>query len=256
MSGQFRHAGPITEDQIRALFSRQAEQARERAERFGFDPIHECPYCGDTGKDPETGVYCTCPAGEQTVATLHLQTVWRNTIPPRFHDYTLSGHPNVDLAAKVAEWMKENPISTGQNLVITGGTGRGKTGAAIAAIREMHFSGALVRYWSLPDLMDVLRQEEFRQRDDLRQKPTMPWLIDSDVLLLDDMGTERPTPFVRDRLYVVFNERYTRRRPTIITTNIGSDHLKDYFGERIASRINESVRYVACSGPDLRAVKR
>ena len=176
---------------------------------------------------------------------------WPNIVPRRFRDYTLAGHPNTRLANEVGSWMDAQPTLTGENLVIQGPVGTGKTGAAIGALRELHFSGAIVRYWFLPDLMDQLRAEETGRVDELRLKPTMSYLLDCDVLLLDDAGRERPTSYVEERMKVIVNGRYSRNVPTILTTNLGSE-WEEYLGKFSASRINENARLVKATGSDLR----
>ena len=187
---------------------------------------------------------------------------WPNIVPRRFRDYTLAGHPNTRLANEVGSWMDAQPTLTGENLVIQGPVGTGKTGAAIGALREFHFAGwmgdkpevrrpLICRYWYLPDLMDQLRSEEMRSVDSMRDKPTMSYLLDCDVLLLDDAGKERNTPYVEERMLVIINGRYSRKVPTILTTNIG-DGWEQYLGPAAASRINENARHVKATGSDLR----
>jgi DNA replication protein DnaC len=124
-------------------------------------------------------------------------------------------------------------------------------------LRELHFQGAIVRYWSLPDLMDQLRADEFgRNNDDpLRKKPTMSYLQECDVLLLDDMGTERPTEYVKDRIYLIINSRYERNLPTIFTTNQNRTEFLERLSKPCASRIQQNARWVDAGGPDLRSKK-
>ena len=239
------------------LITKGRESDEQRIARFGWSPFVQCIWCGDTGIDPEFGTECHCVVGVAKNQQRIRREQWPTLVPKRFVDYTLTEHPNKRLAADVGAWLDSNPIRTGENLVIQGATGRGKTGAAIGALRELHFQGALVRYWSLPDLMDQLRAEEFGRGDteSAKSRPTMAWLTNCACLLLDDMGTERPTKYVEDRLYTLFDGRYVDKRPTVITTNYSKDKLREYWGERITSRIEESVRYVGAPGLDLRKTR-
>ena len=240
---------------------KKRESDAERIKRHGWDPFVTCAWCGDTGMIPDTQAECFCEVGTDRLTKASRELHWINIAPKRFRDYALDNHPNKVLAEAVGAWLDGDPLTTGENLVIQGGTGRGKTGAAIGAIREFHFRGKTVRYWSLPDLMDQLRSEEFERSnpqaviDSLRKKPTMSYLTDCDCLLLDDMGTERPTKYVEDRIYIIVNQRYTNGLPTIITTNWVGKRFHEYLGERVASRINESARYISAAGPDLRVVR-
>ena len=59
------------------------------------------------------------------------------------------------------------------------------------------------------------------------------------MLILDDLGAEKPSDWVKEQLYVIINRRYENMLPTIITTNCTMNELKDRIGERTASRIIE-----------------
>lgn len=252
----------MTLSNIRTLYPevprwvRGSETDADRIKRYGWDPFVTCSFCGDHGTLPGTGLPCHCLIGTAKETQRLRAERWPTLVPRRFRHYTLSGHPNQQLAGEVCQWLDRQP--TGENLVIQGSVGTGKTGAAIGAVRELHFSGATVRYWSLPDLLDQLRAEEFERKQDGpvdmgRKRPTMSWLIECDYLLLDDMGTERThSEYVTDRLYLIFNGRYTENRPTIITTNVPPSKWGEYLGDRAASRINEQATYIRAGGTDLR----
>lgn len=235
------------------------ETDADRIARYGWPADVACTFCGDTGELPDTKMECHCLAGQALYTSRHRRSQWPQLIPRRFVTYTLAGHPNTVLAQQVGAWVDQHPVGSGENLVIQGGVGVGKTGAAIGALRELFFAGHTVRYWSLPDLMDALREEEFsRTKGDEpgRPVPTMEQLLLCDVLLLDDMGTERTTAYVADRIYLIINSRYTQGRPTILTTNLNRaqmvKHFPDEMGERIISRLYESVQEVRAVGVDLR----
>jgi DNA replication protein DnaC len=238
----------------------------ERIARHGWEPFVACSFCGDTGYNPDYAysdlqggmvqVECQCIVGLQLARRYTLELDWLNIAPKRFQNYTLDTHPNEDLVNRVHDWLMANPITTGQNLVIQGGVGRGKTGVAIAALREMHFGTIhdtgepiTVQYWSMPYLMDILRKEEFERKED-GETPTWRRLIRCDCLLLDDIGAERSTPFAEDRIFLLIDGRYNKGKPTILTTNLNPAK----FGERdrVASRIRENHVWVTAKGPDYR----
>ena len=227
------------------------ETDADRITKHGWDPFVECSFCGDTGTLPISDLPCHCLTGMALEKQRKRAEQWPTIVPRAFRSYTLAEHPNRKLANEVCTWMDSHPTLTGENLIVQGPIGCGKTGAAIAALRELHFTGALVRHWFLPDLMDQLRTEEMGRADDLRQKPTMSYLLDCDVLLLDDAGKERNSRYVEERMLVIINGRYTRNLPTILTTNIG-DGWEQYLGPAAASRITENVRIIKATGADLR----
>jgi len=235
---------------------RKARQ--ERIERHGFSPDCQCDYCGDTGMNPAEGSICLCAVGDAKRQQIDLAARWPTLIPTRFESYRLGSCPNQQLADQVAHWLANDPLSDGRNLVIAGPVGVGKTGAAIGALHTLHFAGYSIGYWSLPNLMDIFRQEERglkHDRDYLgnRSVPVMETISKIDCLLLDDLGQERATAYVAERLHVLIDGRYTASRPTIITTNLSGAALAGHIGERAASRIRECYTSVQAIGPDLRA---
>lgn len=239
------------ENKLTHIVAKAREADADRRGKFGWDPFVTCTFCGDSGMLPDSKVECHCEEGVKRATQRVRIERWPTLVPHKLRDYTLSAHPRHELADGVATWLASNPCRTGQNLVIQGPVGTGKTGAAIGALRELHFSGATVRYWFLPDLMDQLRSEEFERSNAV----TMSHLLDCDVLLLDDAGKERNSRYVEERMLVIVNGRYTRNTPTILTSNIG-DGWESYLGPAAASRINENVQTIKATGADLRKARR
>src|ERR671917_458434 len=74
----------------------------------------------------------------------------------------------------------------------------------------------------------------------------------ADFLILDDLGSERVTDWVRERIFVIVNHRYRESLPTIFTSNIGPKDLAQLLGERTASRIIAMCDWIALEGEDYR----
>jgi DNA replication protein DnaC len=72
------------------------------------------------------------------------------------------------------------------------------------------------------------------------------------LLALDDLGTENPTSWARDRLYTLVNRRYLAQRPTIVTTNLSLEDLAARLGERTVSRLWGASLVVNMRGSDYR----
>ena len=117
-------------------------------------------------------------------------------------------------------------------LVILGTYGSGKTHLAAAIANYRAGLGDPPLFVMVPDLLDHLRatfsphsSTTFDRRfDEIRTAP---------LLILDDLGTQSMTPWVREKLYQLFNYRYNAELPTVITT---SDSL-DEMDARIRSRL-------------------
>ena len=151
-----------------------------------------------------------------------------------FEDRTSDGLQSDELkslqkALKVAHNYAEKPRGW---LVFMGGYGSGKTHLAAAIANYRAGLGDPPLFIMVPDLLDHLRATfspnssvAFDRRfDEIRTAP---------LLILDDLGTQSMTPWVREKLYQLFNYRYNRDLPTVITT---ADSL-DEMDARIRSRL-------------------
>ena len=133
-------------------------------------------------------------------------------------------------------------------LLLTGSFGTGKTHLAAAITHQAVQSGIESMFLTVPDLLDWLRNSfnggdlSFEERfDEIRNIP---------LLVLDDLGTENATPWVREKIFQIINHRYLNRLPTVITTNLDMQRIE----ERISSRLQDSelVLKVTISAPDYR----
>ena len=151
-----------------------------------------------------------------------------------FEDRTHEGLPpdemkSIQKALKAAHGYAEKPKGW---LVLLGGYGSGKTHLAAAIANYRAGLGDPPLFVMVPDLLDHLRATfsphsnvAFDRRfDEIRTAP---------LLVLDDLGTQSMTPWVKEKLYQLFNYRYNAELPTVITT---SDSL-DEMDPRIRSRL-------------------
>ena len=151
-----------------------------------------------------------------------------------FEDRTNEGLPpdglkSLQKVLKAAHNYAERPKGW---LVFIGGYGSGKTHLAAAIANYRARLGDPPLFIMVPDLLDHLRATfspnsnvAFDRRfDEIRTAP---------LLVLDDLGTQSMTPWVKEKLYQLFNYRYNAELPTVITT---SDSL-DEMDPRIRSRL-------------------
>ncbi len=135
-------------------------------------------------------------------------------------------------------------------LVLTGDYASGKTHLAAAIANHRLQLGEPPLFVMVPDLLDHLRatfspnsQTTFDRRfDEIRTAP---------LLVLDDLGTQSMTPWVREKLYQLFNYRYNAELPTVIT--IAVDALEELDG-RLSSRLQDTrlVKRVGITAPAYR----
>ena len=147
----------------------------------------------------------------------------------------------------VNEWMPQLGV---KGLLLMGGCGTGKTHLAVAALQEIIQSekpGKLL-FSNFQDLIQEI-QASFDADSPVDKSDILRPLLDADLLVLDELGSQKPSNFVHDILYYVINSRYNDVRTTIFTTN-NVDDLADRIGDRLRSRLYEMASVVQLTGVD------
>ncbi len=117
-------------------------------------------------------------------------------------------------------------------LVFTGSHGSGKTHLAAAIANYAQDLGRVPLFVMVPDLLDHLRAT-FNPSSPVSYDRRFEEIRNSELLVLDDLGTQSATPWAREKLYQLFTHRYNAQLPTVITT---ADRLDD-MDPRIRSRM-------------------
>ena len=81
-------------------------------------------------------------------------------------------------------------------------------------------------------------------------------VLNCDLLILDDLGTEMTTAFVQSALYQIVNTRLMEKRSTIISTNLSPNQLAQRYSPQIASRIEGEYQVLPFVGEDIRKLKK
>ena len=141
-------------------------------------------------------------------------------------------------------------------LVLIGGYGCGKTHLLLAIGNGLlgQADAKPVVYANAPDLLDSLKATFGRNGDGDTYDERFRALRTVDVLLLDDLGAESPTPWAAQALYQLLDYRYMRELPTVIASNMTMAEFPD----RIRSRLKDRsvVQVVAITSQDYRNRKR
>jgi DNA replication protein DnaC len=183
----------------------------------------------------------------------------RSGLSKRMRGYTFANFkPYVSPSAarateKVENYLKgwEENREAGRGLYFCGGVGTGKTHLAVAVMNEvMQRKRVPSLFVTVPEFLDNLREAYMIPGRDLDE--WMEAVKNADLLVLDDLGAEKPNPWVRERLFVVVNHRYREALPTIFTSNIGPRDLASQLGERTASRIIAMCDWISLEGEDYR----
>jgi len=124
-------------------------------------------------------------------------------------------------------------------IFFSGKVGTGKTHLAAAIAHSGLGQGMQVLFSVVPDLLDHLRAT-FDPGSGTAYDETFTTIRESDLLVLDDLGTENTTPWAREKLFQILNHRYNDQLPTVITSNL--DWRSGGIDERVLSRILDQRR--------------
>jgi len=195
-----------------------------------------CPLCGGRGwvveADGGAGAARPCSCREQDVVQRMLAAAG---IPPRYQHckissfQTSSQSPRMQKllmgARKIAQDYVDNFVLLEDQgfrqsgLLFIGPPGVGKThlavGVLIDLIERHRVHGRFAEFTSLIHQI----QATFDPGSPESKREILDPLLDAELLVLDELGAQKPTPWVRDILYLMINHRYTRRLPTLFTTN-------------------------------------
>lgn len=228
-----------------------------------LEPQYYCPLCHDTGY--VNGKMCSC-----LKKLLRTESYRRlNGLTPlslsTFESFSLDYYSDAPREGKPPdrEIMRnafrycvsyaENFSLRSPNLILTGGTGLGKTHLSLAIANEAIQKGFGVVYCSVGSLVSKLEDEHFGRET---QGGTTDSLRDCDLLILDDLGTEFRSSFSCAAIYGIVNTRLLEQKPTLISTNLSTKEMVECYSERFASRIIGSYRRIAFAGRDIRQQRR
>jgi DNA replication protein DnaC len=245
------------------------------ADKAGMDnPSPACSLCGGTGmriardaQGDRVAAVCSCRVARQALRRLE-----RASIPPRHEHATLENYESIETTGshetmlqahfKAHQFVLDYPHNTdGRGLMFVGMAGRGKTHLAVGVLRALIEEKGCQGLFS--DYGDLLKQiqNSYNSRSETTEFELLRPVMEAEVLVLDDLGSTKPTAWVWDTVAQVLNARYNHKRTTIITTNFSNrppasggkeDTLGDRIGERMRSRLAEMCVSIEVQGADFR----
>jgi len=222
--------------------------------------LEKCPVCSGSGWEPlEGGVRrCSC------MDAVRLEKLMSEArIPKRYEHCDLDSYlPNHESQKKaklyVQRFIEKYPqIDVG--LLFLGTCGVGKTHLAVSLLKQVIIEkgdGGLFY-----DFRDLLReiQASWNSVSQTSELDVLRPVLEAKVLVLDELGANKPTEWVRDTIAHIINCRYNDKKLTIFTSNFldkpakqGEESLADRIGVRLRSRLFEMCSEVEIRGVDFR----
>ena len=144
------------------------------------------------------------------------------------------------------------------NLLFRGGTGLGKTFLSACIARVVSQRGHSVVYDTAVSALGAFESQRFarssQEADQAEEKVRR--LLDSELVILDDLGTEMATEFTKSALYTLVNTRLIQGGKTIISTNLSSKDLARRYTPQIVSRLEGEYQVLSFAGSDIRQIKK
>ena len=139
------------------------------------------------------------------------------------------------------------------SLLFLGNTGLGKTHLSLAIAGQVINKGYGVIYGSAQNLLAKLEKEKFSFNNTEDQPQSyLSLVLECDLLILDDLGTEFLSQFVTAMLYNIINTRLLEGRPTIISTNLSFQEISKRYTDRLTSRLFGGYMHFEFLGRDIR----
>ena len=260
-------------DQLKAELADLREQKEVLLLAAGFpadymEMRYRCPDCKDTGYRDGRRCHCFERARIQILyAQSNIQDVlMRENFRTFSYDYfddraVLPGLNMTELAymrlvvKRCKEFASGFP-QNGKNILFTGSTGVGKTFLTNCIAKELIDRYVSVIYLSSHDLFEIFSRYKFSREAEEDVEETYRHILECEMLIIDDLGTEVNNTFVSSQLFYCINERINREKGTIISTNLSMDMLRDTYSDRVTSRIMSQYTTIPLYGGDIRMKKR
>ena len=227
-----------------------------------YQPV--CRLCGDTGYTKD-GI-CRCLKEyyiREQIAELSRMLDLGNqsfdTFDFRWYSYDIrsggiSARENMELIYETCSNFAHKFGRHSDNLLLFGAPGLGKTFLSACIAREVSEKGFSVVYDTAGHIFSQFERQKFG-REDEEAESDVSRVLNCDLLIMDDLGTELLTEFVRSALYQIINSRLQARKCTIISSNFDPEALGNRYSPQIRSRLEGEYRQLPFFGEDIRRQK-
>ena len=210
--------------------------------------IYNCPDCKDTGYIGNKPCHCL---KQYEIRSLYrssnlidvLNTENFDTFNADYYDdkkindnLSISAKENILRVRKVCLDFVDNFDKVYDNLIFYGPTGVGKTFLTHCIAKKLLDTSHTVVYLTSLQLFDILEKNKFNKYDVSTSNEQISYILNCDLFIIDDLGTELVNSFTASQLYYFIEERHLKQKSTIISTNLSFQELRDRYSERIFSR--------------------
>ena len=246
--------------------------------------MSECPICNGVGLVrvmSDAGLWvsraCECQEAdreERRLAAARIPERYRRCTLDTFDSGFMGADPSLGKAILTArKFVDAYPVDTaGRGLLFIGSTGLGKTHLAVGVLRRLvRERGVRGLFCDYRELLKNI-QNSYNPQVSTTELELLKPVFGAEVLVLDDLGAQKPTEWMWDTVALVLNTRYNNKQSTIVTTNYpdlaagagfkpdqegkkpakAEDTLGDRIGDRMRSRLAEMCIKVEMTGEDLR----
>ena len=259
-------AREVMEAVKQANLALQAEKKALIEQSFGpgyLDETPICPKCGGTGY---IGTFmCQClrelcrQQQEKEVALLADDSQHFGAF--RLDYYSDRPDPKTGLSPRalmsrvfdLCRDYAEHFNAASGNLLFNGGTGLGKTFLSACIAREVAARGYSVAYETASHLFSKMEKHRFHPDEETARENKR--LMECDLLIIDDLGTELPGQFVTAALYALVNDRILAGKPMLISTNLTVEEVGRRYSPQIRSRFQGNFRQLHFMGEDIRVLQ-
>lgn len=233
-----------------------------------LDDIYSCPICKDTGYVNHNKCSCfTRKAIDLVYSESNLKNITANenfnTFSYEWYDNKnadpsngLTPYNNMHQVVSICHSFVDNFDKEFSNLVLYGCTGIGKTFLTNCIAKELLDSSHSVIYLTAIELFQKFEERDFNRQNASLFSFDSSYILECDLLIIDDLGTEVGNAYTNSRLFYCINERILRKKSTIISTNLSLSEIRDNYSERIFSRLTSSYKILKLFGNDIRILKR
>jgi DNA replication protein DnaC len=269
---------PLSEQRVPEPVARQAEA--DGVEAFSLDRGGK-----GGGGLPRIAVPCDCTSGDRRTRLLE-----RARLPKRYQHCNFESfdtdlyerepkanawNQSLEQAKIVVQgFARDFPVGAEHGLLLMGTCGVGKTHLAVAALTEIVLRGHTGLFYDYRELLKEI-QDSYNPESNATELSVLDPVLKTEVLLLDDLGSSKPSAWALETVGHILNTRYNEHRVTLLTTNfldrefkgapkeatlpsgqriagVEDEPLETRIGARIRSRLYEMCQTVYICAPDYR----